>query len=111
MEAEGCLFHYIYTSLLFEIDSRVDYLVDNVTDKVHNYNECGEHDCCAHNKRVVTVGDTADKLTSNSGNGEDLLNDQRTGDDIGKHRTKVSDNGNKRILQSVIVYKLLILKK
>ena len=86
---------------LLQGDSGVNDLVQDVADQVHDDDQAGQHDGGAHDQGVVTVGNGADESSANAGHGEDLLNNQRTGDDVGQHGAKVCDDGDQGVLQCV----------
>ena len=86
---------------LFQRDAGVDYLIENITDKVHDYDQDSKNDRCAHDQRVVAVDNAADKGASDSGNCKNLFDYKRTGYDVSKHRSKIGDNGDERVFERV----------
>ena len=94
-------FFFTGLSSLIQIDSRVNDLVENVADEVHDHDQRRENDGGTHEQRIVAVGDAVNEVTADTGHGEDSLHDQRAGDDVRQHRTEIGDNGDEGVLERV----------
>ena len=63
--------------LLLKCDTRVDDLVQNITDEVHDDNQRRQYDGGTHDQRVIAVCNAVDKGATDARDREDLLDDER----------------------------------
>lgn len=68
--------------------------------QVHNHDEDCKDYGGTHNQRVIAVGDAVYEVATYAGNGENLFDDERAGNDISEHRSEVRYNGDKRVLSA-----------
>ena len=85
-----------------QIDSGVNDLIEKVNDKVHQDDEGGKEYGSAHNDGVVPVQNALNEVPSETGNGEHLLNNEASGQDIGDKRADVGDDRDKAVPERML---------
>src|SRR5215813_8683878 len=77
-------------------DSRIKEAIEEVRYEVTGDDDHAKEDRHAHHERVVAVERRLYEVAADAGNAEDLLDDDRAGDDVGHRRPQIRDDWQDR---------------
>src|SRR5262245_40196759 len=77
-------------------DSRIKETIEEVRYEVAGDDDHAKEDRHTHHERVVAIERAQHEVAADAGNAEDLLDDDRAGDDVGDRRPQIRDDWQDR---------------